>query len=99
MKLNFTKYRFLVLFALFSQPLFAQENLAISDADISRMGIVFAPAQVMDNDAGASFPATVINSPDSIATLSARFPGVIEQWQQNSGSLVSAGEVLASSPV
>jgi len=95
MKLHFANYRSLVLFVLFSPALFAQEILAISDTDISRMGIVFATAQVMDNNAGARFPATVINSPNSIATLSARFSGVIEQWLQTAGSTVSAGQILA----
>ncbi len=84
------------LLALFSPALFAQENLAISDADISRMGIVFAPAQAINNNAGARFPATVINSPDTITTLSARYSGVIEQWQQTSGTEVSGGTLLAS---
>ncbi|MDP5053923.1 MAG: efflux RND transporter periplasmic adaptor subunit, partial [Congregibacter sp.] len=85
----------LVLLALFASALFAQEQIAISDADISRMGIVFAPVRTMDDSAGARFPATVINSPDAVTTLSARYAGVIESWQQTSGSAVSAGQTLA----
>lgn len=96
MKLTFKKCPTLFLLALFSPALLAQENIAISDADVSRMGIVFAPVQAMDNNAGARFPATVINSPDSVTTISARYSGVIEQWQQSSGSAVSAGQTLAT---
>jgi RND family efflux transporter MFP subunit len=81
--------------ALLAPAVLAQEKIAISDADISRMGIVFAPVKAMDNNAGARFPATVINSPDSVTTLSARYSGVIEEWQQTSGSAVSAGQTLA----
>lgn len=95
MKLTFKKCPSLILLALFAPTLFAQENLAISDADISRMGIVFEPVQALDNNAGARFPATVINSPDSVTTLSARYSGVIEQWQQSSGNPVTAGQTLA----
>ena len=96
MKPTFKKCHTLVLLALFTPSLFAQENLAISDADISRMGIVFAPVQALDNNAGARFPATVINSPDTVTTLSARYSGVIEQWQQSSGNAVTAGQTLAT---
>ena len=96
MKSTFKKCPTLILLALFAPTLFAQENLTISDMDISRMGIVFAPVQAMDNNSGARFPATVINSPDSVTTLSARFSGVIEQWQQSSGSEVSAGQTLVT---
>lgn len=84
------------LLALLTPTLFAQENIAISDTDISRMGIVFAPVQALDNNAGARFPATVINSPDSVTTLSARYAGVINQWQSSAGDAVTAGQTLAT---
>ena len=96
MKLTFKKCPTLMLLALFSPALFAQEKIAISDADIIRMGIVFAAVQAPDNNAGARFPATIINSPDSIANLSGRYSGVIEQWHLSSGSAVNTGQVLAS---
>ena len=96
MKSTFKKCPALILLALFTPSLFAQENLAISDMDISRMGIVFAPVQAMDNNAGARFAATVINSPDSVTTLSARYSGVIEQWLSSSGDTVSEGQTLAT---
>lgn len=96
MKLTFKKCPALVLLVLFSPALLAQEDITISDADISRMGIVFATVQALDNNAGARFPGAIINSPDSIASLSGRYSGVIEQWHLNSGSAVSAGQILAS---
>ncbi len=96
MKTTYKSCTALAMLALLSASVFAQENLALSDADISRMGIVFAPAQAMNNNAGARFPATVINSPDTITTLSARYSGVIEQWQQTSGTEVASGAILAS---
>lgn len=85
----------LVLLTLMSPRVFAQESLDISDADISRMGIVFAAVQAIDSNSGARFPATVINSPDTITTLSARYAGVIDRWQQSSGNPVTEGQTLA----
>lgn len=96
MKSTFKKLPALIILALCTPALFAQENIAISDADISRMGIVFAVVQAMDNNSGARFAATVINSPDSVTTLSARYSGVIEQWQHSSGDVGSAGQTLAT---
>lgn len=96
MTLTFKKCSSLVLLALFSPALFAQENIAISDADIARMGVIFEAVRALDNNAGARFPATIINSPDSVANLSGRYSGVIEQWHLNSGSAVSAGQILAT---
>lgn len=96
MNLTFKKRYNLVLLVLFSPALFAQENIAISDDDIIRMGIVFEVVQALDNNAGARFPATIINSPDSIANLSGRYSGVIEKWHLNSGSAISTGQIIAS---
>lgn len=96
MKSTFKKLPALIILALCTPVLFAQENIAISDADIGRMGIVFAAVQAMDNNSGARFAATVINSPDSVTTLSARYSGVIEQWLHSSGDVVSAGQTLAT---
>jgi len=96
MKSRLTKCSIITLLALSTPALFAQEPIDISDADISHMGIVFAPAQATDSTAGARFAATITNSPDSVATLSARYSGVIEQWHLNAGAQVSAGELLAT---
>lgn len=96
MKPTFTNYACLVLFALLSPAINAQERIAIADADISRMGIVFAPVQAIDNNSGARFPATIINSPDAIANISALYSGIVEQWQVRSGSTVTAGQILAT---
>lgn len=96
MKSTFIKCSTFILLALSAPALLAQETITISDADISLMGIVFAPVQTMDSTAGARFAATIINSPDSIASLSARYSGVIEQWHQSAGSTVSAGQLLAT---
>lgn len=96
MKLTSKKYPILIGFTLFSSALFAQEKITILDADLARMGIVFATVQTVDNNAGARFPATIINSPDSTAKLSGRYPGVLERWWLKPGSVVNAGQVLAS---
>lgn len=96
MKATFKNISALLLLTLSSPALMAQEVIDISDADISHMGIVFAPARATDSTTGARFAATIVNSPDTIATLSARYAGVIEQWHQASGSAVSAGQLLAT---
>lgn len=95
MKPMFSRRSAAFILLLFTPLVVAQQPIAISDADISRMGIVFAPVRAMDASAGARFPATVINSPDAVTTLSARFAGVIEQWLQSAGSPLEAGTVLA----
>lgn len=95
MKSTFRNVALTALFTLFAPIILAQDDIAISDVDIRRMGIVFAPVQAMDNNAGARFPATVINSPDSVTTLSARYAGIIDDWKKTSGSLVDAGQILA----
>ncbi len=74
----------------------AQEMLTISPEDISRMGIIFSPTVRTDASAGARFPATVINSPEAVATLSATYSGRITQWHQIAGDSVEAGALLAT---
>lgn len=96
MNLAFTKSSIFLVSILLSAALYAQQDIAVSDTDISRMGIIFAAVSASNNTAGARFPATVINSPDTIATLSARYSGVLEQWHHSAGSSVRAGQVLVT---
>lgn len=74
----------------------AQEPVAISPEDIVRMGVVFAPVVPVDTRAGARFPATVVNSPDSAASITALWSGTLNTWSGIAGEPVSAGSVLAS---
>lgn len=85
-----------VLALLLSTPLHAQEPVAISPEDIVRMGVVFAPAEPVDTSAGARFPATVVNSPDSAASITALWSGTLSSWSGTPGEPVSAGSVLAT---
>jgi len=77
-------------------PLQAQEPVAISAEDIVRMGVVFSAAAAADTSSGARFPATVVNSPDSAASVSALWSGTLSAWSGIAGAPVSAGSVLAT---
>lgn len=79
---------------IFIPAVYAQEQLAISDADIARMGIIFAPVAQVSENSGARFPATVINSPDSVGSVSTRYSGRISDWQRSAGESVKAGDIL-----
>ncbi len=72
------------------------ESVAIGAEDIARMGVVFAPALAVDTTAGARYPATVINSPDSSASVTATWRGTIVAWKYIAGAAVTAGSVLAT---
>jgi len=84
------------LVLLLSAQMHAQEPVAISPEDIVRMGVVFAPTVPVDTSAGARFPATVVNSPDSAASITALWSGTLNSWSGVPGETVSAGTVLAT---
>lgn len=94
MKHTLQRFLGLALLSLAAPTLLAQEVLNISAADSARMGIVFAPVALADNNAGARFPATVINSPDAVALLSATHAGRILQWHRVAGETLQAGDLL-----
>lgn len=81
---------------LLCMPLQAQEPVAISAEDIVRMGVVFAAAAPVDTSSGARFPATVVNSPDSAASVTALWSGTLAGWTAIAGAPVTAGSVLAT---
>lgn len=74
----------------------AQEIVPISDEDIGRMGVVFAAVIAVDTSAGARYPATVVNSPDSASSLTAPWAGTVVSWTLIAGQSASAGTVLAT---
>mgnify|MGYP006088275443 CR=1 FL=1 len=72
----------------------AQQDIPLSNDEITRFGIVFTSVQAMDGNTGMRIPATVINSPLSASTLSARFEGVLTGWNVMPGENVEANEIL-----
>lgn len=89
--------QFLLLSFFFANAVVnAQEFIPLDDGDIERLGISFAPVTLVDPQAGSQFPATVVNSPDSVSILTAPYAGTIEQWNAIPGTVVEAGSVLAT---
>lgn len=96
MTVFFRKSLAMGVLALLSTSLIAQEIVPISDEDIVRMGVVFAAATPVDTSAGARYPATVVNSPDSAASLVAPWAGTVVSWALIAGQSAGAGDVLAT---
>ncbi len=86
----------LLLQLVFSHELSAQEKIPLSTDDISRLGIVFSSVSEIDNRTGTRFPATVVNSPETISSITAPYAGVLNKWHVSTGENVKAKEVLAS---
>ncbi|MBQ0718687.1 MAG: efflux RND transporter periplasmic adaptor subunit [Gammaproteobacteria bacterium] len=85
------------LFTASLAPVLAMaETLAISAADIERLGIRFAPATLIDRHSGTKVAATVTHSPESSSLVTALYSGTLERWHTATGSSVKAGTVLAS---
>ncbi len=82
--------------SVFCASVQAQQIIPIDAEEITRMGILFAPVRSMENSAGARFPATVINSPNTASNLSALHDAVIEQWRVAAGESVAAGDILVA---
>ena len=61
----FPRKKFIVVvLAIFSASISAQEIVPINSEDVTRMGIVFAPAIPVDTSTGARYAATV-SKPDN----------------------------------
>jgi RND family efflux transporter MFP subunit len=87
---------FLLLITLTTSPLLRAQTLDLSQADIERHGIVFAPVKGVDARTGTRVPARVINSPQRQSTIIAPYAGILEKWRVALGEKVTAGTVLAS---
>lgn len=80
--------------ALMACSAFSQEQIPLTADDIARFGLEFTPVQVMDGNTGMRVPATIINSPLTVSGLTARYSGVIEDWQVMPGEMVKRDELL-----
>lgn len=74
----------------------AQDFIPLSEEDIARLGIVFAPVTNLDRQSGNRFPATVINSPESASDMVVPFQGTLERWHVVPGETVGTGQLLAT---
>ena len=93
----FSRKKFVVvLLTILSASLSAQEIVPINSEDVTRMGIVFAPAMPVDTSAGARYAATVVNSPDSAASLTTPWAGTLVSWALIPGQSAKAGTILAT---
>ncbi len=79
---------------LLSMGLNAQERIALTNDEVARFGIEFTPVRVIDGNAGMRVPATVINSPLSLSTITARYEGVVTGWEVAPGDKVSQNQLL-----
>ena len=79
---------------LVATELRAQEFIALDNDDIDRFDIAFSPVQVIDGNTGMQLPATVINSPLALSGLTARYAGVLEQWEVMPGEFVNTNQLL-----
>ena len=73
----------------------AQGFIPLTEQDIARIGLVFAPVGSSDRQSGNRFPATVVNSPESVSEVVMPFQGVLERWFVNPGEYVHGAQVLA----
>ena len=87
---------FLLLITLATSPLLRAQTLDLSQADIERHGIEFAPVAGLDARTGTRVPARVINSPQRQSAIIAPYAGTLEKWHVAPGEEVAAGTVLAS---
>lgn len=79
----------------FSQLSFA-ETIILSDDDIARFDIRFAPVTEINQLNGARLPATVISSPEAASNVSILYDGVISEWHVRPGANVQRNELLAT---
>lgn len=87
---------FLLVITLATSPLLRAQTLDLSQADIERHGIEFAPVAGLDARTGTRVPASVINSPQRQSAIIAPYAGTLENWRVAPGAEVAAGTVLAS---
>ena len=84
-----------LLLFLAAGPLLGNEAISLGQEDFLRLGIRFEPAAAPDGEAGMRFPATVIDSPETISAVTARHQGVLERWHAQPGQRVASGALLA----
>lgn len=94
MKLVSRKHCLALASIIVAPALVAQQSLTISETDIARMGIIFAQVEQVSENSGARFPATIINSPNSVAIVSTLYSGRIGEWSVSAGDSVEAGDTL-----
>lgn len=82
-------------FLVLTNAVTAQDLIPLTEEDIARIGIVFAPVSSPDRQSGNRFPATVINSPDSVSEVVLMFQGILERWYANPGDYVHVSQKLA----
>tara|TARA_R110000772_G_scaffold152179_3_gene262968 strand:- start:154 stop:1236 length:1083 start_codon:yes stop_codon:yes gene_type:complete len=82
------------IFLLTASPVQAQEQIELSDSDLSRLGIVLSTVNVIDNSSGARFPATIINSPLTTSVVTIPYGGILQNWLVTPGQEVQIGEAL-----
>ncbi len=87
---------FLLVITLATSPLLRAQTLDLSQEDIERHGIEFAPVAGLDARTGTRVPASVINSPQRQSAIIAPYAGTLENWRVAPGAEVAAGAVLAS---
>lgn len=74
----------------------AQELIELSGDEIVSLGIEFSQVDAINAQSGTQFPAIVVNSPNTVSTLTARFSGIVEQWYVELGATVESDQVIAS---
>ncbi len=73
-----------------------QELIELSDEDLARLAIIFAPVTEIDRQSGSRFPATVTVSPESASVLLAPYSGTVVRWHESTGAMLDSGAVLAT---
>jgi membrane fusion protein, heavy metal efflux system len=84
----------LLFWNLLSEMAVSQEFIVLDQAERQRLGLVTTSLTSPDGSRGSSFPATVVNAPDSAASLLARHDGIVESWLQTPGDSISRGQPL-----
>jgi cobalt-zinc-cadmium efflux system membrane fusion protein len=93
--MKLSSHTFFLILGLIAVPGWAQDAIPLAPADVTRLGIVFAPVGTAAGGSGPRFPATVVSSPEGAANLTVPFGGVIESWLLAPGAPVRAGEAVA----
>jgi len=90
------KHGIFFLQMMIAMPIVAQEQLALSAGDITRLAIAFAPVMGPDQQTGSRFPATVVISPNATSIINSSFGGTLLEWHANPGDQLAQGAAIAS---
>jgi multidrug efflux pump subunit AcrA (membrane-fusion protein) len=85
-----------LLLVLAESPVLAQNPIQLSEEDMARLAIIFAPVTEIDRQSGSRFPATVTVSPEAVSVLLAPFSGTVIRWHESTGSMVGQDSTLAT---